>query len=167
MKGSKIFEAIEFGAKPTPCAVHPATCEEALITRHFYLSSWFPEKFLILWDNFPADLTLKRASVSQRIFLSPGSATLGAFSRIWMGPLPRIKNWPHFLPSNRKKASNMITYEFYWVDELGESHYFGTLPERRNPERITEESIMNWGTMMIGNKAGVKKIYFIRVEEQR
>jgi len=61
----------------------------------------------------------------------------------------------------------MITYEFYWVDELGESHYFGTLPERRNPERITEESIMNWGTMMIGNKAGVKKIYFIRVEEQR
>ncbi len=60
----------------------------------------------------------------------------------------------------------MITYEFYWEDDEGRSHYFGTLPERRNPERITEESIMNWGTMIIGDKTRIKKIYFVKVEDQ-
>jgi hypothetical protein len=40
----------------------------------------------------------------------------------------------------------MVAYEFYWRDEKGKEHLIGILPERRkNPERITEESIFNWG----------------------
>ncbi len=60
----------------------------------------------------------------------------------------------------------MTSYDFYWEDGEGRSHFFGTLPERRrNPERITHESVMKWGRMVLGERAGVKKIYFIRVEE--
>jgi len=60
----------------------------------------------------------------------------------------------------------MTSYDFFWEDHEGGSHFFGTLPERRrNPERITYESVMNWGRMVIGERAGIKKIYFVKVEE--
>jgi hypothetical protein len=37
----------------------------------------------------------------------------------------------------------MMAYEFYWRDEIGDTHLVEILPERRNdPNRITEESIM-------------------------
>lgn len=56
----------------------------------------------------------------------------------------------------------MIAYEFYWADKRGESHFFAILPERRkNPERITEESVMKWGKIVSPN-SGV--IYFIQIE---
>ncbi len=56
----------------------------------------------------------------------------------------------------------MIAYEFYWVDKRRDSHFFAILPERRkNPERITEESIMKWGKM-VGPNFGI--IHFIQVE---
>ena len=59
----------------------------------------------------------------------------------------------------------MIAYEFYWVDKEGESHFFAILPERRkNPETITEESIMKWGRMVIGGNKKAKDFYFIQVE---
>jgi hypothetical protein len=59
----------------------------------------------------------------------------------------------------------MIAYEFYWRDEIGKEHFIGILPERRkNPERITEESILNWGWGVIGVRSDVKDIYFFRVE---
>ena len=61
--------------------------------------------------------------------------------------------------------SPMIAYEFYWVDKRGESHFFAILPERRkNPERITEESIMKWGKMVLGGNRLSQKLYFIKVE---
>jgi hypothetical protein len=56
----------------------------------------------------------------------------------------------------------MIAYEFYWTDKREESHFFARLPERRkNPERITEESIMKWGKVVIPI-SGI--IHFIQVE---
>jgi len=56
----------------------------------------------------------------------------------------------------------MVAYEFYWVDKKGEAHFFAILPERRkNPERITEESIMKWGRM-VNRTSG--NIYFMQVE---
>jgi hypothetical protein len=59
----------------------------------------------------------------------------------------------------------MIAYEFYWVDKRGESHFFAILPERRkNPERITEESIMKWGKMVLGGNRLSRNLYFIQVE---
>jgi hypothetical protein len=59
----------------------------------------------------------------------------------------------------------MTAYEFYWEDLEGRPHFFGILPERRKkPERITHESVMNWGRMVLGNRAGIRKIYFVQVE---
>lgn len=59
----------------------------------------------------------------------------------------------------------MIAYEFYWHDETGKEHFIGILPERRNkPERITKESILNWGWKIIGDRSEVNKIYFVQVE---
>jgi hypothetical protein len=40
----------------------------------------------------------------------------------------------------------MEGYEFYWLDPKGGYQIIGVLPERRkNPARVTHESIMRWG----------------------
>jgi len=59
----------------------------------------------------------------------------------------------------------MILYELYWRDETGKEYFIGTLPERRTSlERITEESVLNWGKDFIGTDSDPKGIYFVRVE---
>jgi len=59
----------------------------------------------------------------------------------------------------------MVAYEFYWRDEKGKEHFIGILPERRkNPERITKESILNWGWKVVSDNSDVKNIYFVHVE---
>ena len=58
----------------------------------------------------------------------------------------------------------MITYEFYWRDETGYTHLFGILPERRkDPARITNESIMNWVKKIIGDNLKDDDIFFSKV----
>jgi hypothetical protein len=58
----------------------------------------------------------------------------------------------------------MVAYEFYWRDETERIHFIGILPERRKkPERITQESILNWGMKVIGDNSGVNNIYFVQV----
>jgi hypothetical protein len=58
----------------------------------------------------------------------------------------------------------MMAYEFYYRNGTGEIHLIGILPERRkNPERITQKSIMNFGKMLMGDNAGPEDIYFIQV----
>jgi hypothetical protein len=55
----------------------------------------------------------------------------------------------------------MVGYAFYWRDEKGNNQLIGILPERRkNLERITQESILNWGRQVI--KA--KDIFSVQVE---
>ena len=60
----------------------------------------------------------------------------------------------------------MATYKFYYVNEKGDSHVVGILPERRrHPGRITSQSIMNWWGKVSGHipmQAG-HRIYFERV----
>jgi len=59
----------------------------------------------------------------------------------------------------------MVAYEFYWRDQEGKEHFIGILPERRkNPERITNKSIINWGWQVIGENSDVNNIYFVQVE---
>jgi hypothetical protein len=59
----------------------------------------------------------------------------------------------------------MEAYEFYWCDEIEKEHFIGILPERRkNPERITKDSILNWGWKIIGNNSEVSNIYFVQVK---
>jgi hypothetical protein len=61
----------------------------------------------------------------------------------------------------------MVAYEFYLRNEK-EDKLIAILPERRkDPKRITPESIMNWGRIL-SNSAGIdaNNIYFIQVEMQ-
>jgi hypothetical protein len=59
----------------------------------------------------------------------------------------------------------MVAYEFYCRDEAGQEHFIGILPERRtNPERMTKNSVLNWGWRIIGNNSDVNNIYFVKVE---
>ncbi len=58
----------------------------------------------------------------------------------------------------------MVSYEFFWRDENEEIHSIGILPERRkDPARITEESILNWARKVIGDSTEVKEIFFTQV----
>ena len=58
----------------------------------------------------------------------------------------------------------MVAYEFYWGNPTNGYQLIGTLPERRkNPLRITQVSIMNWGINIFDKKLDVKKIFFIQV----
>ena len=58
----------------------------------------------------------------------------------------------------------MVAYTFYWIDETEKVHYIGLLPERRkHPERITQESIINFGKTILGNNANINNILFIQV----
>jgi acyl-CoA synthetase (AMP-forming)/AMP-acid ligase II len=59
----------------------------------------------------------------------------------------------------------MIAYEFYWSDKKGEKHFIWILPERRkSSERVTRESIINWGRKAIVDDTEAKDIFFTQVE---
>ena len=60
----------------------------------------------------------------------------------------------------------MVAYEFYWHENKRGEQLIGILPERRSSrERITQESIMGWVEMVLGDTAvDPNDIYFIRVE---
>ena len=59
----------------------------------------------------------------------------------------------------------MVAYEFYVNDDIKEFHLLGILPERRkDPLRITYESIMNWGNLIAGDYVDINNIYFIQTE---
>jgi len=58
----------------------------------------------------------------------------------------------------------MVAYEFYWIDSSGGYQIIGVLPERRkDPERITQECILNWGKKLFPKNLATKEIFFIRV----
>ena len=58
----------------------------------------------------------------------------------------------------------MVAYEFYWRDPKGRYQIIGVLAERRkNPMRITMESLMNRGKMLLGNDVDSKNLFFKRV----
>jgi hypothetical protein len=58
----------------------------------------------------------------------------------------------------------VVAYEFYWLDPAGEHQVIGVLPERRkNSERVTQESVMNWGINFFAKDLMIKDIFFIQV----
>jgi hypothetical protein len=58
----------------------------------------------------------------------------------------------------------MVAYEFYWLDPIKGYQLIGLLPERRkNPGRITQESVMNWAEKFFDKSFGIKDIFFIQV----
>jgi len=55
----------------------------------------------------------------------------------------------------------MLAYEVFSYDEENGYNFIGILPERRkDPKRITMESVLNWGRMILGSNADGKKILF-------
>lgn len=60
----------------------------------------------------------------------------------------------------------MIAYEFYLNDKAEGHKLIGILPERRkDPERISKESIMNWVTKVLGKDfEGFNNLHFIQIE---
>jgi len=59
----------------------------------------------------------------------------------------------------------MVGYELYcWRDPKG-YELIGVLPERRNnPQRVTKESVLNWGQKYFGIHLNLDDMYFIEVE---
>jgi len=58
----------------------------------------------------------------------------------------------------------MVAYEFYWRDGIGDAHLVGILPERRkDPNRISDESIMNRVKKIIGDGIRVDDVFFSKV----
>jgi c-di-GMP-binding flagellar brake protein YcgR len=58
----------------------------------------------------------------------------------------------------------MDAYEFYWHDPIKGYQPVGVLPERRkNPARITQESVINLARELLGDNVDVDKIFFIKV----
>ena len=59
----------------------------------------------------------------------------------------------------------MVAYEFYVNDDIEEFHLLGILPERRkDPLRITKESIVKWGQLVAGDSVDIHNMYFIQIE---
>lgn len=60
----------------------------------------------------------------------------------------------------------MIVYEFFLRIPGGEEdRLIGVLPERRrDPERITNQSIMNWASLLVPEKVVGDQVYFVPVE---
>jgi hypothetical protein len=62
----------------------------------------------------------------------------------------------------------MVTYEFYLSDDTKEFHPIGILYERRRDAvRISYQSIMNWGKLIVGDYVDIKDIYFIEIEYRK
>ena len=58
----------------------------------------------------------------------------------------------------------MVAYEFYLRDPKEEFHLIGILPKRRKvPERVTEESIMRWGKIILGDNVDLSNLLFTQV----
>ncbi len=58
----------------------------------------------------------------------------------------------------------MVVYEFYCRDSVKEYELLAILPERRkDPRRITDASVMNWGRMLLGNNGSKKSIFYKKV----
>jgi hypothetical protein len=58
----------------------------------------------------------------------------------------------------------MVIYEFYWRDPIKGYEMIGMLPERRrDPRRITQQSVMNWGRKIIGENADFNDLFFIQI----
>jgi hypothetical protein len=58
----------------------------------------------------------------------------------------------------------MLGYKLYLLHKTKGYDFIAVLPERRkNPKRITEESVINWGRTLLDSNGKGKDIFFERV----
>jgi hypothetical protein len=63
---------------------------------------------------------------------------------------------------------HMLAYEFYYQDNTNQPQLIGILPERRKDlQRITPESIMNWVEKLLGSELDIGRIDFVEVTINR
>jgi hypothetical protein len=59
----------------------------------------------------------------------------------------------------------MVAYRFYLRDPGKGAKLIGILAERRkDPARISPESVMNWGKKYFGETLGMDNIFFVQVK---
>ena len=108
-------------------------------------------------------LSLSLDSMIRRAEIAGGSCAIE--SAMGKGTIIRASLPIELLQPAVAEEQNMAAYEFYWRDESEKEHVIGILRERRkNPERITDESIINWGRKILGTNGDTKNIYFIKVD---
>jgi hypothetical protein len=62
----------------------------------------------------------------------------------------------------------MVAYEIYWHDPVKGYQLIGVLPERRkNPARITEGSIINWGGKVFGKSLDINGIFILQLKTDK
>ena len=67
--------------------------------------------------------------------------------------------------NGNNKNGKFTAYEFFRRERSSEDRFIGTLPERRkDPERITNASIMNWAKILVPEDVLNDRIYFVRIE---
>jgi hypothetical protein len=65
----------------------------------------------------------------------------------------------------QREGIKMIVYEFYRRVPGGEDRLIGVLPERRkDKERISHQSIMNWAKLLVPEQIFRDNVYFVRIE---
>ena len=71
-----------------------------------------------------------------------------------------------FVKDRKERGSlRMVVYEFYRRVPGGEDRLIGVLPERRkDQERVTHQSIMNWAKLLVPEQIFKDEVYFIRVD---
>jgi len=61
----------------------------------------------------------------------------------------------------------MDAYEFYWRDPIKGYRLIGVLPEKRkNPARITRESVINLARELLGDNVDASEIFFVKITEE-
>ncbi len=59
----------------------------------------------------------------------------------------------------------MLSYEYFWLDETGEAHIIGMMPERRqDSRRITKESVMQWLRVLLGESIDPDNFFFSQIK---
>ena len=62
----------------------------------------------------------------------------------------------------------MLAYELYTFNKKKGYEFIGVLPERRkDPMRITKDSVMNWGKSLLGDNVDSKDMFFKQVAINR
>jgi hypothetical protein len=58
----------------------------------------------------------------------------------------------------------MDAYEFYWRDPIKGYRLIGVLPEKRkNPARITQESVINLAKELLGDNVDANEIFYVKI----
>jgi hypothetical protein len=58
----------------------------------------------------------------------------------------------------------MDAYEFYWRDPIKGYRLIGVLPEKRkNPSRITQESVINLAKELLGDNVDANEIFYVKI----